>query len=351
MASELFQSGFGRAPASTLFVPGRVNLIGEHTDYNGGAVLPVALELGVSIALSPRADGRVRVVSGGFSGVAERGLEEGATGHWSDYALGGLRAAREAGWLAGADMAITSDLPTGAGLSSSAALLVNVLKQARDLAGADASDDAVARMARAVETDFIGVPCGIMDQMAVAIAEPGRALHLDTRTLAYTLVDVPRDPAVVVLHSGVERKLADGHYKRRAEECAAIKAELGRDDICRAPLSALDRLDDPVLIRRLRHCITEHARVGDAAAALQARDYAALGTLMSRSHASMRDDFQITVPAIDALVDSCMAQGALGARMTGGGFGGCIVALVPASARDAWLARVLADHPGAYDVA
>ena len=345
-----FNEHYGEEPASTGFVPGRVNLIGEHTDYNGGAVLPTALPLGTTVALSPRTDGRVRVASGLF-GTVERAVDEAASGHGSDYALGAVREARSLGWLEGADIAVASTLPAGAGLSSSASLLVNILKRARDAAGARMDDAEVAHAARRVETDFIGVPCGIMDQMAVALAAPGRALFLDTHTLDRELIDLPGDPAVVVLHSGVERELSDGRYRERARECAAIKSALGRDDICRADPAAVDTLDDPVLRRRLRHCITEHARTVAAAAALRAGDHAALGMLMTESHASMRDDFAISTPEIDALVASCRAEGALGARMTGGGFGGCIVALVPDDERESWTHRVLARHPEARHVA
>ena len=347
----LFEDTFGTRPAVHGIVPGRVNLIGEHTDYNGGAVLPTALRLGTTVALSPRADGRVRVASHGFDGVAERSMEDTATGHWSDYALGAVREARALGWLGGADIAVGSDLPAGAGLSSSASLLVNVLKRAREAAGAEVSDTDIAHAARRVETGFIGVPCGIMDQMAVALAAPGRALLLDTHEMETSLIDLPSDPVVVVLHSGVERSLSDGRYKVRAEECAAVKAALGREDICRAPLSAVDAVQDPVLQRRLRHCTTEHRRTLLAAEALRTHDWPVLGRLMAASHASMRDDFAITTPEIDALVETCVEQGAVGARMTGGGFGGCIVALVGARGRAAWQARTLARHPRARPVA
>ena len=348
---ELFRDTFGRAPASFGFVPGRVNLIGEHTDYNGGAVLPTALSLGTTVGLAPRADGRVRVVSRGFKAVAERGLDEAPTGHWSDYALGAVSEARRLGWLEGADIAVASDVPAGAGLSSSASLLVNVLKRAREVADAGMSDADIAHAARRVETDFIGVPCGIMDQMAVAVAAPGHALFLDTHTLTHRAIALPGDPVLAVLHSGVERELSDGRYKVRAQECAAIKEALGRDDICRADPARLDTLDDPVLRRRLRHCITEHARTVEAAGALEGGAWERLGRLMRDSHASMRDDFAITTPEIDALVATCEAKGALGARMTGGGFGGCIVALVPRARRDAWQASVLARHPRSRHVA
>jgi galactokinase len=347
---DQFQDHYGEGPATAGFVPGRVNLIGEHTDYNGGAVLPTALSLGTTVALSPRLDGRLRVVSESYE-TAERNLDDAITGHWSDYTLGAVRKANELGWLKGADIAVSSTVPAGAGLSSSASLLVNILKCARTVAKADMSDSDIAHLAREVETDIIGVPCGIMDQMAVALAAPGRALFLDTHTMSHCLIDLPNDPVVAVLHSGVERELSDGRYKLRAQECAAIKAQLGRDDICRVDIDEVDTVDDPILHRRLHHCISEHRRTIAAANVLRSGEFRMLGNLMIESHASMRDDFAITTPEIDALVDTCLKEGAIGARMTGGGFGGCIVALVASSQLETWRERVFAQHDGAYYVA
>jgi galactokinase len=346
-----FKATFVRAPAHTHFSPGRVNLIGEHTDYNGGAVLPTALPLGIEIALRPRADDRVRIASSGFDDVADRALGAAATGHWSDYACGAVATAHRLGWLdAGADIALSATLPMGSGLSSSAATIVGLLKACRALAGdaeTEAGNVALAQSARAVETDFIGVPCGIMDQMAIALARPGQALFLDTRTLERGLIALPDDPVFVVLRSGVHRSLSDGRYKMRKEECDIAKHALGRDDLCRANASDLLTIQDETARRRARHCITEQARTLQAAKALEQKQMARFGALMVESHASMRDDFEVTTPAIDALVDTAVAHGALGARMTGGGFGGCIVALVPQSEMKAWKKAVLDLHPQA----
>ncbi|MGB3456462.1 MAG: galactokinase [Litorimonas sp.] len=349
-AEALFAQRFGAQAEERHTSPGRVNLIGEHTDYNGGAVLPTALPLGIGIALSPRTDGQVRIVSDGFDAVAERALGDPAAGHWSDYALGAAQAAASRGWLGGADLALTSDLPMGSGLSSSAAIIVGVLKAARNLADDTLPDAELAMAARRVETDFIGVPCGIMDQMAIALAAPGQALFLDTHTLDRSLIGLPTDPVVAVLHSGVHRKLSDGRYRDRKEECDRAKAALGRPDLCRAELTDLERIGDDVARRRARHCITEHDRTVAAAQALRGGDWSGLGRLMTQSHASMRDDFDITTPGIDALVETAVAAGALGARMTGGGFGGCVVALVPAGRVDVWRSAVLATCPKAWSV-
>ncbi len=353
-AAQLFEHAFGAPPAAAGFSPGRVNLIGEHTDYNGGAVLPTALPLGTFIALSPRSDAQLRVASTGFDGLSERQLGEGATGHWSDYALGSVAKANAEGWVqGGADIALTSTLPMGAGLSSSASLVVGILDLMRRQAKAEADRVSLAMSARAVETDFIGVPCGIMDQMAVALAKPGEALFLDTLTLETRRISLPDDPVVCILHSGVQRKLADGRYAERKAECERAQALSGQAELCRAEAQDLARVEasgDGTAFRRMRHCMTEHARTQRAAACLANGDWRGLGTLMVESHASMRDDFGITTPAIDALVEDAVLLGALGARMTGGGFGGCIVAVVPAALADDWRASVLSRHPAARSV-
>lgn len=356
MVDARFETTFGYAPAVDNFTPGRVNLIGEHTDYNGGMVLPTALPLGVSIALSPRGDARIRITSDKFEDIAERSLRDNAAGHWSDYIVGAVIAAQAAGLIAGgADVAVQTTLPFGAGISSSAAVTVGILKLAREVAGSVLSDTEIAVMARHVENDFIGVPCGIMDQMAVAIARPGQALSLDTRTLAYDLVDLPDNYHMAVMHSGVYRQLNEGRYKERKEECDAVKAAMktagmAHDDICLlsdAEFDALDGLSD-TLTRRARHCMTEHRRTVLATQMLSVRDMNGFGRLMNESHISMRDDFDISVPPVDALVADAVRFGALGARQTGGGFGGCIVACVSKDRLSAWRDAVLSTHSKAF---
>lgn len=349
--SQIFEDAFGTPPSLTGFTPGRVNLIGEHTDYNGGRVLPTALTLGVSIAMRPREDDRICIKSDGFDDIALRSLTDTYQDHWADYVVGAVQYARKAGFLKhGADIAITSNLPHGAGLSSSAAIIVGVLKLARDLAQEGASNVDIAILARRVENEFIGVPCGIMDQMAVAIARPYQALALDTETLNYELLNMPEDYHMVVIHSGQRRQLNEGRYKERADECAAAKAVLGRDDICKAELSDLSKLSGAPL-KRARHCITEHRRTLAAIEAIKSSDMKTFGALMNESHISMRDDFEMSLPAIDALVEDAVTCGALGARLTGGGFGGCIVACVPKHALQNWADALLEKHPAAYFVA
>lgn len=354
MISDAFTSLFGSPPKVFNFTPGRVNLIGEHIDYNGGRVLPTALSLGVTLALAPRTDGEVRIGSDKFDALAERRIREGATGHWSDYITGAIRLAHAEGFGPnGANIAVTTTLPFGAGISSSAAVTVGVMRGLRDLAKADLSDTDLAVLARRVENEYIGMPCGIMDQMAVAIARPGQALSLDTETLDYDLIDLPQTHQMVVIHSGVFRQLNEGRYRVRKEECDQVKAAAGRDDICLmsdAELKNLSHLQEGIF-RRARHCVSEHRRTVAAATALRENRMKDFGTLMNESHISMRDDFEMSVPKVDALVADAQNFGAVGARLTGGGFGGCIVACVEVEGLDIWRDKILAAHPDAYWVA
>jgi len=354
MISERFEAVFGHKSLMSGFTPGRVNLIGEHTDYNGGMVLPTALKLGVSIALAPRSDNKIRIWSDKFDDIAERTVSDKSAKHWSDYITGAIILANEQGYLnGGANIAVETTLPFGAGISSSAAVTVGILKLARDIVKTDASDKDIAVLARRIENEYIGMPCGIMDQMAVAIANPGQALALDTETLEYELIDLPANFHMAVIHSGQFRKLNEGRYKERKEECDAVKETLGHDNICQISdkeFAKLNTLSD-VLQRRARHCMTDHRRTIKATQCLRENDMEVLGKLMSESHISMRDDFEITVPEVDVLVEDAVKFGALGARQTGGGFGGCIVACVANDNLEEWKSTLLAAHPESFWVA
>lgn len=351
MIDQSFKAVFGRLPDIKNYTPGRVNLIGEHIDYNGGMVLPTALPIGIETALAPRKDNQVRITSDRFPGVAEFNLEETYTDHWAKYVLGAIKYGVDAGLMSGgADVCVHSTMPDGGGLSSSAALIVSLLKSARTLSNSKISDPEIAIIARRVENDYIGVPCGIMDQMAVAIATEGKGLALDTNTLDYTVLDLPSDIHMAVVHSGVQRKLSEGRYAIRKEECDEAKKLLGRDDICLIDNLELKRSQsfaDPIN-KRTRHCVTEHRRVVQATKAIAKKDIDQFGRLMIQSHISMRDDFEMSVPEIDALVDTAVDVGAIGARLTGGGFGGCIVACVEKAKSDAWRENLLSHHPNAY---
>lgn len=335
--------------AFTARAPGRVNLIGEHTDYNGGMVLPAALSVGLEVTLSPRKDETVAVASGDYAEPSIRNLSDDAVGDWADPCVGAIREANTLGLLSGgASLDVRSTIPEGSGLSSSAALIVAVLKAARAAAGGEQSDVDLALAARRVENNYMGVPCGIMDQMAVALATPGTAMALDTKRLEYGLVALPEAHEMVVVHSGLTRKLTDGRYAARKVECDAAKRYFGTEDLCLLAREDVERADlDDVPKRRALHCLTEHARVQQSIAALEAGDIASFGALMQESHVSMRDLFEMSLPEIDALVRSAIELGALGARLTGGGFGGCIVACVEKGTRKKWLGELLKQHPEA----
>lgn len=350
MTGAAFARIFGSRPQATEAVPGRVNLIGSHTDYNGGMVLPVALPLGVHVAMAPREGSAIRIHSARFGETVTYRPGESPRGHWADYAAGAALLAQTHGLLAGgADLWIESTLPVGAGISSSAAVIVGVLKAARQIRGADLSDTEIAGLARQVENDYIGVPCGIMDQMAVAIGSVDRAMALDTETLEFDLIDLPAALRVCVIHSGIDRALADGRYKLRAIECAQARRAFADRPLCRLRRTDIEAAGDVAEIsrRRARHCSTEHQRVVAAIGALKSGDLQDLGRLITASHASLRDDFDISLPPIDRLVADAVRLGAFGARLTGGGFGGCVVACIARDLFESWLTRLLAAHPAA----
>lgn len=328
-ASAGFAARFGAAPEAVAWAPGRVNLLGEHTDYNGGYVLPMPLALGTAVAIGRAGvPGTFTLASGDFDGVTMRTMDEAATGHWSDYLLGTL-VAGGAGAETGLRALAVSDLPVGSGLSSSAAIEIATLRALAALTGVTLDPVEAAQTARGVENGFIGMPCGIMDQFTVSVGTPGSALFLDTRTLAHEPAPLPPGHSFIVIHSGVSHKLATSGYATRVAECKAACDALGvaqLSDLGAEDLPRIAALDAP-LDRRARHIVTDNRLTREGLAALAAGDAARFGRLMVDSHASERDDYQITVPETDAMVETALAAGALGARQTGGGWGGSIVAL------------------------
>lgn len=334
-----FVRTFGHAPDGVVFAPGRVNLIGEHVDYNEGLVLPMPITAGTAVAWSAAPGDQVEAQALDLGGARDRFALRGLSLHqpadWRSY-LRGMAAEGGARGLPvrGAKLAIAGSIPRGSGLSSSASLCVAIGRALAAAAGATepgARDLALA--AQAAEHRWAGVHCGIMDQMAVAAGKTGAALLLDCRDLATRLVDLPEDWAVMIVQSGVKRGLVDGHYNQRRRDCETAVAALGVRSLRDADIAAVEAAPlDPLVRRRARHVVTEIDRTAAAVAALGARDLAGLGQVLAASHASMRDDFEITVPPVDALV--ALLQAAIGneggARMTGGGFGGAVVAVMPA---------------------
>ena len=312
--------------------PGRVNLIGDHTDYQDGLCLPMAIDREVVIRASRRGDGIVVARSDAIAGIVEmpadgyrepRGVQPG----WGRSVAAILRLLSQPDRPAiGFDAEVTSTIPVGSGLSSSAAFAVATVIVASEIGGFDTSPESIAWIARAAEQAATGVLCGVMDQMASVFGRAGHALLLDCATLEVEPVALPDSVAVVVLHTGVARRLEDSAYAQRRAACEAAAARIGVATLRTADLDQV--ADDPFA----RHVVSENRRVLDFVAALRAGDLDRCGQLMGSSHASLRDDFRVSTPELDALVDALVRAGAYGARLTGAGFGGCVVGLVPAEA-------------------
>jgi galactokinase len=336
---EAFRAQTGRQPAGVWAAPGRVNVIGEHTDYNDGYVMPFALAQRVLIAAAPRNDHGTWTVTSlnnrSTKIFRDADLQPGMTG-WQAYVAGVVWALKEAGHrIDGADLVLTSDVPKGAGLSSSAALECAVLIALADLNELEIPGLERAKLARRAENAFVGAPTGLMDQAASTLCTAGHALFFDCRTDAaeQVLLDARSSGLeILVLDTKTPHALVDSEYAARrtsCEEAARLLGVAALRDVTDLD-AALAQLSDPVMRRRVRHVVTENARVLEAVAILRAGRIADLAPLLDASHESMRDDFEITVPQVDLAVDVARASGALGARMTGGGFGGCIIALVEA---------------------
>jgi galactokinase len=368
--ARTFAARFGRQPRIAR-APGRVNLIGEHTDYNDGFVMPMALDRATWVAAAPRDDRTIVVRSQDLNEEATFDLEAppvGPTQQWSDYVRGVamvLDRGPEPHSVPGADMLIASDVPIGAGLASSAALEVACAAALVDIAGSSfdtlrTSDAPVAmdladmaRLCQRAEHEFAGTRCGIMDQMIACVARADHALLLDTRTLERTDLPMPSTVRVLVCHTMVRHELASGEYNRRRADCEAGVVALQRADpsvraLRDATLEQLDEVrgDLPQRIyARCHHVMTENDRVVRAAAAIERGDLRVFGALMAASHASLRDDYEVSCDELDVMVDIVSPlDGVFGARMTGGGFGGCVVALVQASCATGELCGTIRDR-------
>jgi galactokinase len=333
-----FSARLGRPPAGVWAAPGRVNLIGEHTDYNDGFVMPFALGQQVLLAAAPRADDSWQVTSLNLDSTETFSradlVPEGVSG-WAAYVAGVVWALTEAGHhVGGADLVLSSDVPTGAGLSSSAALECAVLTALADLSALEIEPLDRAKLARRCENEFVGAPTGLMDQAASTLCTADHALFFDCRTFATEQVLLDPGAAqleILVLDTKTPHALVDSEYATRRASCDEAARLLGVPalrDVTDLD-DALAKLPEEEMQRRVRHVVTENARVRAAADLLRAGRVSDLAPLLDASHVSMRDDFEITVPTVDLAVEAAREAGALGARMTGGGFGGCIIALVP----------------------
>ncbi|WP_413730748.1 galactokinase [Sodalis sp. RH22] len=342
----VFRQTYGYDATLTVQAPGRVNLIGEHTDYNDGFVLPCAIDYATVVSAAKRDDRQIRVIAVDCDGEQDIfSLDEPILSHptqqWSNYVRGVIKHLQQRDpHFGGADLVLSGNVPQGAGLSSSASLEVAVGKAIQTLYHLALDNVALALNGQEAENQFVGCNCGIMDQLISALGKDNHALLIDCRTLGTRAVPMPDNVAVVIINSNVKRGLVDSEYNARREQCETGARFFTADklrDVELSQFAAVEHELDPVVAKRVRHVLTENARTLAAADALAAGDLTLMGTLMAQSHASMRDDFEITVPPIDTLVDIVKREigDRGGVRMTGGGFGGCVVALMPTDLVDA----------------
>ena len=355
---QKFAEAYGPTTAAvhTFFSPGRVNLIGEHIDYNGGYVFPAALTLGIHAAVRVRTDKVIRVRSvnaeGEVSFTIDKDLKYLAADGWANYPKGVIAALAAAGHkLVGADVLYWGNLPDGAGLSSSAAIEVLTGYWALTLSKTQTVDRvALAQLCQNVENQFVGVNCGIMDQFAVAVGKRDHAILLDCATLKYELVPSAMPGYnLIILNTNKRRELADSKYNERRAECDKVLELLHKAypttpmaNLCAATLGQLEAtITDPTLFKRAKHVVSENHRVVKAVEVLKAGNLIGFGQLLNASHQSLRDDYEVTGDHLDAIVAAAQAQpGCLGARMTGAGFGGCGLAVVSVTETDAFIANV-----------
>lgn len=336
-----FNEQYGNDPAVVVRAPGRVNLIGEHTDYNDGFVMPLAIDRAFWLGLRPRDDQHVSLRSLNVNETALftlTGLHNSSSESWGEYVKGVAWALQEAGYaLNGFEGVLVSDVPMGAGLSSSAALELAVARAFAEVSQIEWDATEMALLAQKAENEWVGMNCGIMDQMISAAGEAGHALFIDCRDLSHSSVPLPKGTAVVILDTATRRGLVDSAYNERRAQCEAAARFFGvsalRDVSVREFETRAEELEahDPLMYKRAKHIVTENERVLQAKNAMRAGDAERVGQLMDASHVSLRDDFEVSSEALDTMVWLARQQeGCLGARMTGAGFGGCAVALVQA---------------------
>jgi galactokinase len=340
--ARAFRAQTGRDPEGIWSAPGRVNLIGEHTDYNDGFVLPFALSLRTAVAAARRQDGLLQTSSCQYPGettvVPIDALTPLALSGWSAYVAGVAWSLRSAGHsIGGLDVVVDGQVPRGSGLSSSAAIECATALAITGICGLDLGPAQLARLAQWAENEFVGVPCGLMDQMVSMCAQPGQAMLFDARSGATEHIEFNPPTAglrLCVIDTRSRHEHAGGAYAARRRDCATATARLGvpalRDIRPEGLEDALRSLaETPVLAQRVRHVVTENARTLHTADLLRARRMDGIGPLLTASHSSLRDDYEVSTPELDLAVEAACAAGALGARLTGGGFGGCAIALVP----------------------
>ena len=347
--SQIFKQQFNCDPEVVCYAPGRVNLLGDHTDYNEGFVLPAAIDVGTTIAASRRDDSQVVAFAEGYSTEVDCFSLENITFSqaemWRNYVRGTLKCLRETNSdFGGVNLAITGNVPQGAGLSSSASVEMAILKTIVDLYQLELEGVTAALLGQRAENEFVGCNCGIMDQLVSSLGLEGHAMLLDCRSLTYEDAPIPAGMVILVVNSNVQRGLVDSEYNARRQQCEEVVRVLdvrALRDVSLEQLNEAGNLSEEQY-RRARHVITENARTVAAMTAMQASDIKTLGSLMGQSHDSLRDDYEVTTKELDGLVS--IIKGVIGdaggVRMTGGGFGGCVVALIPADLESAVIAAV-----------
>ena len=334
-----FEQQFQCQPEVVCRAPGRVNLIGDHTDYNQGFVLPAAIDVGTTIAASLGEGNQVCVMAMDYTDEIDNFALDNITfsydSMWRNYVRGTLACLKQHfEGIAGVNMVVTGNVPQGAGLSSSASFEIAILKAIAVLYQLDLNGVKAALIGQQAENDFVGCNCGIMDQLVSALGLAGHAMLLDCRSLSYQDVPIPKGLVLMVVNSNIQRGLVDSEYNSRRQQCEEVAKTLHVEALRDLSLEQLETAKDSlpeVHFRRARHVITENTRTLDAMHALQANDLTLLGQLMAQSHASLKEDYQVTTPELDGLVDmiDAVVDSNGGARMTGGGFGGSVVALMP----------------------
>jgi len=361
--SAAFRSLHGSEP-KIYRAPGRVNIIGEHTDYNDGFVMPAAIDFSTWVAISPRDDRLISVFSENFREQLSFSLDDTAAqarGQWSDYVRGVAVTLEQSGYrLRGAELHIRGDVPIGSGLSSSAAIEVATGLALLRNSGLSVDRAELAQLCQRAENEFVGMRCGIMDQFVSCLGQPGKALLLDCRALAHELLSLPEEVRLVICNTMVKHKLAAGEYNQRRAECEAGISQLARSlprvgalrDVSEADLESRKDGMTEVVYRRCRHVITENNRVLEAKKALENDNLPKLGRLMNESHQSLRDDYEVSCAELDIMVGLAQQMpNVYGARMTGAGFGGCTINLVTAQAADEFRRVIARDYEAATGIA
>ena len=345
---ELFQSSFQKDPNVIASAHGRVNLIGEHTDYNNGYVFPTPIPQSIEVSISARKDDEIVGVSEEFGKISST-ISSAKDGTWMDFIKGGLHFIKQISpSMRGIDITVSSTVPPGSGLSSSAALETALLRALLKLNNLSIQNEEIARLGQQIEHQFVGTQCGIMDQMASACGEFGNAIFLDCENLQTKSLPLFSDHDFVVIHSGSNRKLSQGKYNERKSETTKAAEILQVPSLRHASLDQLSKIQDPTIQKRAKHIISENDRVMKAFSCLKNNDANQFGELMILSHQSMKTDYEISSQELNQVVSSAINNGALGARLTGAGFGGCVVILSSNQHTKSLIETILVECPQSY---